>query len=128
MTEDKVLTLKEWIESFWKFQEEDIRFFKEEVYQKIRNPKELLNELRERIKTRQAYYGLFRHLSWRDLTKEELSWACDKLDEILARETVITGIINKTLDLISEIFFGEEADKELRNIQFELKENPQIFH
>lgn len=128
MVEDKVLTLKEWIDSFWKFQEEDLRFFKEEIYQMMKNPRELLNELRERMRTRQVYYRLFKHLSWRDLPKEELTWACDRLDEILARETMITEIINKILDFLSEIFFGEDSERELKTFQIELQEKPHIFH
>lgn len=128
MEEDRVLTLKEWIESFWKFQEEDIRFFKEEIYQKIRNPRELLDVLRERIRTRQVYYRLFKHLSWRDLPKEEWSWACDRLDEILARETVITEVINRVLDFLSDTILGEDSERELKSFQVELQGKPLIFH
>lgn len=128
MVEDKVLTLREWIESFWKFQEDDLRFFKEEVYQKMKNPRELLDELRERMKTRQVYYRLFKHLSWRDLPKEEWTWACDRLDEILARETLITEIINKILELLSDILFGEDSEKDLKTFQVELEGKPSIFH
>lgn len=125
---DKILTLKDWIESFWAFQEEDIRFFKEEFSGKIKQPRELLVELKERMRMRKAYYKLFKHLSWRDLPKEEWTWVCDKLDEILARENLITETINKILSVISEIFF--EGEEELDNSIFKLEfsEKNIIFH
>uniref|UniRef100_A0A832GN45 Uncharacterized protein n=1 Tax=Caldimicrobium thiodismutans TaxID=1653476 RepID=A0A832GN45_9BACT len=125
---DKILTIKEWIESFWALQEEDIRFFREEFRGKIKQPKELLEELKERMRRRQVFYKLFKHLSWRDLPKEEWTWVCDKLDEILARENLITETINKILDVVGEIFFGEEEGLSKSTFKLDLPDKKIIFH
>lgn len=124
---DKVLTLKDWIESFWAFQEEDIRFFKEELKEKLKSPQDLLNDLRSRMQTRRVYHNIFKHLSWRDLPPEELNWAYNKLDEIIARENIINDAINRILDVISELYLEEETGKDNSSKSLDLDKSI-IFH
>lgn len=124
---DSLLTLKDWIESFWQFQEEDIKFFLEDLKEKILNPKEFLKELKNRMQTRKAYYKLFKHLSWRDVPNEDLPWVLQKMDEILARETIITDTIEKVLEIISEVFLEEDL-RELKETGAFIKEDKIIYH
>lgn len=124
---DSLLTIKDWIESFWQFQEEDIKFFLEDLKDKLQNPKEFLRELKTRMQTRKAYYSLFKHLSWRDISSEELPWVFQKLDEILTRENIITGTIEKVLDIFSEAFLEEDL-RELKETGALIKEDKIIYH
>jgi len=113
---DGLLTIKDWIESFLHFQEEDFQFFKdkEALKEKLLRPKEFLDYIRKRMEMRKAFYKLFKHVSWNNLTPEELIWSHQKLDEILEKETLITDLINKVLDVITELYFGDEV-KEIKN-------------
>lgn len=113
---DSLLTIKDWIESFLNFQEEDFQFFKdkEALKEKLLKPKEFLDHIRKRMEMRKAFYKLFKHVSWNNLTPEDLIWSHQKLDEILEKETLITDLINKVLDVITELYFGDEV-KELKN-------------
>jgi len=113
---DGLLTIKDWIESFLNFQEEDFQFFKdkEALKEKLLRPKEFLDYIRKRMEMRKAFYKLFKHVSWHNLTPEDLIWSHQKLDEILEKETLITDLINKVLDVITELYFGDEV-KELKN-------------
>ena len=46
---DKILSLKDWIDSFWHFQEEDLNFFKNLLTRgKLPNVEEILKTLKER--------------------------------------------------------------------------------
>lgn len=113
---DGILTIKDWIESFLHFQEEDFQFFKdkEALKEKLLKPKEFLDYIRKRMEMRKAFYKLFKHVSWHNLTPEDLIWSHQKLDEILEKETLITDLINKVLDVITELYFGDEV-KEIKN-------------
>ncbi|MCS7200028.1 MAG: hypothetical protein NZ850_06730 [Caldimicrobium sp.] len=124
---DKILTLKEWIESFWNFQEEDIRFFKEEFKEKVKHPEDLIQVIKNRMQTRKAYYRLFKHLSWRDLPPEEWSWACDKLDEIVARENIINETIEKILEIISDLINEEGKPSEVNPFKVNIDKSI-IYH
>ncbi len=123
---DTILTLKDWIKSFWELQEEDIRFFLEEFREKMRDPKALLDELRYRMNRRRAFYSMFRHLSWRDLPPEDLTWVEKKMDELLARESFITETLNKILEIFSD--FLEDEIQELKKSKKMLEEEKIIFH
>lgn len=125
---DSLLTIKDWIESFWQFQEEDIKFFLEDLKEKIKKPKEFMEELKRRLQTRRVYYRLFKHLSWRDVPSEELPWVLQKIDEILARETIITNTIDKIVEILSEIFLEEDEAKELKETKALIKEEKIIYH
>jgi hypothetical protein len=123
---DSILTLKDWIKSFWELQEEDIRFFLEEFKERMRDPKALLDELKFRMNRRRAFYSMFRHLSWRDLPLEELTWVEKKMDELLARESFITETLNKILEIFDDLL--EEEVLELKKSKKMLEEEKIIFH
>ncbi|MEZ0344736.1 MAG: hypothetical protein ABWJ99_08065 [Caldimicrobium sp.] len=124
---DSLLTLKDWIESFWQFQEEDLKFFSEDLKEKLSDPKVFIKELKNRMQTRRAYYRIFKYLSWRDVPSEDLPWVFQKLDEILARETIITNTIERVLEIFAEIFLEEDL-KELRETGALIKEEKIIYH
>jgi len=128
---DSLLTIKDWIESFWQFQEEDINFFKEgDLKEKILKPREFLAHIRERMQERRVFYKLFKHVVWGDLTPDEVAWIQAKLDEILARETAITEAINKILEILSELFLEEDQKeiKEMKESGALIPEEKIIFH
>lgn len=124
---DSLLTLKDWVESFWEFQEEDLKFFSEDLKENLLDPKAFIKELRNRMQTRRAYYRIFKHLSWRDVPTQELPWVFQKLDEILERETIITNAIEKVLEIFSGIFLEEDL-KELIQTGALIKEEKIIYH
>ncbi len=124
---DSLLTLKDWIESFWQFQEEDFKFLLEDLKEKILDPKAFIKELKNRMQTRRAYYKIFKHLSWRDVPAEELPQVFKKLDEILARETIITQTIEKVVEIFSALFLDEDV-KELKETGALIKEEKIIYH
>ncbi|BAU22640.1 hypothetical protein THC_0240 [Caldimicrobium thiodismutans] len=124
---DMILTLKDWIKSFWELQEDDIRFFLEDFKELMRDPKALLDELKFRMKRRRAFYNIFKHLSWRDLPVKELDWVQQKMDELLARESLITETVNKILNIMSEVFFDDELE-EIKKAKKILEEDRIIYH
>ncbi len=104
---DKILSLKDWIISFWDFQEEDLNFFKNLLNEEsIPNIEKILEVLKKRMELRRAYYQIYKYLSWRDLPLSELEWVEKKLTEILKREEIITEMINKFLDFLSYLADG----------------------
>jgi hypothetical protein len=120
---DKILSLKDWIDSFWHFQEEDLNFFKNLLTRgKLPNVEEILKTLKERMQLRRAYYQIYKHLSWRDLPLTELEWVERKLTEILKREEIITEMIDKFLDFLTYLTNGCEGE------EFISSHRPRILH
>jgi hypothetical protein len=99
---DKIVSLKDWINSFWNFQEEDLKYFQNLITKKIPfDPEEILKNIKERMQTRRAFYQIYKYLPKRDLSLAELEWAEQKLTEIIYREELITNLINKILELLT---------------------------
>ncbi len=99
---DKIVSLKDWIDSFWNFQEQDLKYFKNLISKKNPfDPEEILLNIKERIQARKAFYQIYKYLPRKDLTLEELEWAEQKLAEIIIREELITDLINKTLEILT---------------------------
>ncbi|MFN3505120.1 MAG: hypothetical protein ACK4Y7_02775 [Caldimicrobium sp.] len=124
---DSILTVKDWINSFWEFQEEDIKLLTKDLREKFSDPKNFLEELRQRMRTRKAFYNLFKHLSLRDVPPEEFPWVERKLDEILARETLISETLEKILDIISTLY-SEENLTDIREKLLLTTEDKITFH
>ncbi len=123
MNEDRLLTIKDWIESFWNFQEEDLKYFNNLIEKKNSfNPEKILIDLKERMKVRKAYYQIYKYLNWKDLSSQDLIWIEKKLNEILKREEFITHLIGKLLDLLTKVF---ELPEDKNYLYFE---KPFIFH
>lgn len=125
--DDTLLTIKDWINSFWAFQEEDLKLFKSDLKEKLQDPKGLIMEIRDRIKTRKAYYKIFKYLSIRDVPKEELPWVEKKLEEILSREAFISESLEKILEFFSS-FLSEEDFNQLKEKTIFLPEDKLIIH
>uniref|UniRef100_A0A7V5XFM5 Uncharacterized protein n=1 Tax=Thermodesulfobacterium geofontis TaxID=1295609 RepID=A0A7V5XFM5_9BACT len=120
---DKIVNLKDWINSFWNFQEEDLQYLQNLIIRKLPlDPEEIINNLRERIKTRKAFYQIYKYLPRKDLSAKDLEWAEQKLAEIIYREDLITELTNKILDLLT---FFVESEK----IPFpDIPSNPFLVH
>jgi len=120
---DKIVSLKDWINSFWNFQEEDIQYLQNLIVKKIPlDPEEVINNIKERFKTRKAFYQIYKHLPRKDLSVRDLEWAEQKLAEILYREELITDLTNKILDILT--FFVESEKFPIS----ETPSNPFLMH
>lgn len=120
---DKIVSLKDWINSFWAFQEEDLQYLQKLIIKKTPlDPEEVINNIKERFKTRKAFYQIYKHLLKKDLSINELEWAEQKLAEILCREELITNLTNQILDLLT--FFVEYE----RFPIISLSSNPFLLH
>lgn len=124
---DTILTIKDWIESFWEFQEEDLKLFMKDLREKVQDPKAFISELRNRIQTRKTFYKIFKHLSLKDISPEDLPWVERKLDEILAREAFISENLEKILEIFSS-FLSEENCEELKEKTIHISQDRIIFH
>ncbi|WP_156955596.1 hypothetical protein [Thermodesulfobacterium hydrogeniphilum] len=123
---DKIVSLKDWIDSFWNFQEEDLKYFKGLITKKNPfDPEEILVNIKERINARKVFYQIYKYLPRKDLPLNELEWAEQKLAEILVREELITDLINKTLEVLT-FLIDQDQDKSL-NIS-EIFPNSFILH
>lgn len=120
---DKIVNLKDWINSFWNFQKEDLQYLQDLIINNAPfDPEEIINNLRERFKKRKAFYQIYKHLPQKDLSVNDLEWAEEKLKEIIYREKLITDLINKILDLLT-FFIESEA------LSFpEISSNPFLLH
>ncbi len=120
---DRVVSLKDWIDSFWNFQEEDLQYLQNLIVKKAPlDPEEIVNKIKERIKARKAFYQIYKHLPRKDLSAKDLEWAEQKLAEILYREELITSLTYKLLDLLT--FFIECDNFSLT----EASSNPFLMH
>jgi len=120
---DKIVNLKDWINSFWDFQEEDLKYFQSLITKKLPlDPEEIINNIKERFQTRKAFYQIYKHLPRKELSITDLEWTEQKLAEIIYREELITDLINKILDFLT--FFMEPE----KFSAFEILSNPSIVH
>lgn len=118
-----IVNLKDWINSFWNFQEEDLQYLQNLILKKIPlDPEEIINNLKERSKMRRAFYQIYKHLPKKDLSINDLEWAEQKLAEILHREELITNLINKILNIL-ELFLESEKIP-----LSEISSNPFLMH
>ncbi|MFN4132453.1 MAG: hypothetical protein ACK4GE_05180 [Caldimicrobium sp.] len=124
---DSILTIKDWIESFWDFQEEDLKLFMKDFREKFQDPKAFISEIKNRIQTRKAFYKIFKHLSIKDIPEEELPFIERKLEEILAREAFITENMEKILEIFSSLF-SEGCFEDLKEKTIHITEDRIIFH
>ncbi len=98
----KILSLKDWINSFWNFQEEDLKYFQDLIEKKIPfEPREILDNIREKVKRRKIFYQIYKYLPKEELSLIESRWIEQKLTEIIYREELITQLITKILELLS---------------------------
>jgi predicted transcriptional regulator len=80
---NKVVDLKDWINAFWNFQEEDLQYLQNLIIKKTPlDPEEIINNLKERIKTRKAFYQIYKHLPKKDLSPKDLEWAEKNLQKL----------------------------------------------
>ncbi|AIH04788.1 MULTISPECIES: hypothetical protein [Thermodesulfobacterium] len=122
--QDKVISLEDWIDLFWQFQEEDIKYFQNLVStQKSFEPEEILKNIKERVNMRKVFYQFYKHLSKKDFSSDPSGEIEQKLSALFYREEMITRMINKVLELLS-IMVGVEEQK----ILFEVPINPPVFH
>ena len=99
---DRVLSLKDWVESFWAFQEEDFSFFQELLQKKrIFDPEGILQTIKHRMKARKAFYQFYKYLSWKDVPANEVEDIKKRVEEVLYREELITEMVNKLLEVLS---------------------------
>ncbi len=99
---DRIVSLKDWIDSFWDFQEEDLKYFQDLMNKKIPfNPEDILKNIKDRMQTRRAFYQIYKHLPKKELPIHELEWAEKKLAEIVYREELITSMVNKILEILT---------------------------
>lgn len=120
---DKIVSLKDWIDSFWNFQEEDLQYLQNLIVKKKPlDPEEIINNIKERFKTRKAFYQIYKHLPRKELSVKDLEWAEQKLAEILYREELITDLTNKILDILT--FFIESENFSIT----EIPSNPFLMH
>ncbi len=103
MKKDSLLTLKDWIQTLWDIQEEDLKFLSEDVKALVKNPKELINELRVRMDRHKTLYNLYPFLSWNNLSSQDMEWSLKKLTKLMEREKFITDYVNKILDILTKI-------------------------
>ncbi|QER42490.1 hypothetical protein F1847_06925 [Thermodesulfobacterium sp. TA1] len=122
--QDKVISLEDWINLFWDFQEEDIKYFQDLVSNnKPFDPGEVLNNIKERVRTRKIFYQFYRYLSKKNFSFDLSGDLEQKLNALFYREEMITKMINKVLEILS-VMVGIEEQK----ILFEVSINPPIFH
>lgn len=122
-TKDKVLSLKDWIESFLVFQEEDFQFFQDLLNKKIPfDPENILLKIKNRMDTRKAFYQLYKYLPWEDLSINERKMIEKKLYKILYREELITEFVTKLLEALTYLIYSESST------EFQLTSNPFIIH
>ncbi|PMP94963.1 MAG: hypothetical protein C0169_05915 [Thermodesulfobacterium geofontis] len=120
---DKIVSLKDWINSFWDFQKEDLQYLQDLIIKNTPfDPEEIINSLRERFKKRRAFYQIYKHLPNKDLSVNDLEWAEKKLKEIIYREELITDLVNKILDLLTLFIESEELSF------LEISSNPFLLH
>ncbi|PMP67889.1 MAG: hypothetical protein C0190_02385 [Thermodesulfobacterium geofontis] len=120
---DKIVSLKDWINSFWDFQKEDLQYLQDLIIKNTPfDPEEIINSLRERFKKRRAFYQIYKHLPNKDLSVNDLEWAEKKLKEIIYREELITELVNKILDLLTLFIESEELSF------LEISSNPFLLH
>ena len=101
---DRIVSLKDWIDSFWNFQEEDIKYFQDLISKKVPlDPGKILNDLRERMQMRKIFYQIYKYLPKKDIAVHEAEWAEQKLMQIVYREELITNMVNKILEILSII-------------------------
>ncbi len=124
---DTLLTIKDWIESFWEFQEEDLKLLTRDLKESFQDPKGFLSEIKKRIRTRKGFYNIFKHLSLKDIPPEDLPWVEKKLDAILAREAYISENLEKILEIFSSFFTEKEAQPSEEK-PFVVSEEKIIFH
>ncbi len=109
--DDRLLSLKDWVESFWNFQEEDFSFFNQLLQKKnLFDPEIILKTLKHRMKTRKAFYQFYKHLSWKDIPSNELDKVKKKIEEVLYREEIITEMTNKLLEVLSMLIETPEVE------------------
>ncbi|RKX59522.1 MAG: hypothetical protein DRP29_04420 [Thermodesulfobacteriota bacterium] len=122
-TKDRVLSLKDWIESFLVFQEEDFQFFQDLLNKKIPfDPENILLKIKNRMDTRKVFYQLYKYLPWEELSMNERKMVEKKLYKILYREELITEFITKLLEALTYLIYSESST------EFQLTSNPFIIH
>ncbi len=97
----RLCTLKDWLEAFYRKQEDDLRFFAE-LLTSPRASKEVSQELNRRLRERRLFSSFFKTLSWHHLSLEELEWCEKRMEEILQREEDIRTLLDRLLEIFEE--------------------------
>jgi len=100
-SQDKLITVEDWIESFWNFQEEDFKYFQQIISNfNSFDPEEVLKNIKERMKARKIFYQIYKYLPSYEFNLNNLDYFQKKLNQIIYREEMITDMISKILDLL----------------------------
>lgn len=125
LPQDKIITIEDWVESFWKFQEEDFRYFQEITTNfNSLDPEEVLKNIKERMKTRKIFYQIYKYLPKHEIDMNSSFYLQERINQIIHREELITEMINKILDLLSTLIGIESSALNLVEVK---KETP-IVH
>lgn len=118
--QDKILTIEDWVESFWKFQEEDFRYFQEIATNfNSLDPEEVLKNIKERMKTRKIFYQIYKYLPKHEIDINSSLYLQERINQIIHREELITEMINKILDFLSTLIGVESTTLNLTDIKRE---------
>lgn len=125
LPQDKIITIEDWVESFWKVQEEDFRYFQEITTNfNFLDPEEVLKNIKERMKTRKIFYQIYKYLPKHEIDMNSSFYLQERINQIIHREELITEMINKILDLLSTLIGIESSALNLVEVK---KETP-IVH
>jgi len=112
---DRLLTFEDWIETYWRLQDEDLEFLTQENLRErfFSDPKGLLKELRERTQRRKEAFQFFKHLNIRDIPEDKIEEVQRKLDLLAIRENLLNDLIGKILELFEIAYLGKEETAKL---------------
>jgi len=131
---DRLLTFEDWIETYWRLQDEDLEFLTQENLRErfFSDPKGLLKELRERTQRRKEAFQFFKHLNIRDIPEDKIEEVQRKLDLLAIRENLLNDLIGKILELFEIAYLGkEETAKLIKRSTYEpsdIKVNKEYVH
>jgi hypothetical protein len=131
---DRLLTFEDWIETYWRLQDEDLEFLTQETLRErfFNDPKGLLKELRERTQRRKEAFQFFKHLNIRDIPEDKIEEVQKKLDLLALRENLLNDLIGKILELFEIAYLGKEETEKLikRSISepSDIKVNKEYVH
>ena len=131
---DRLLTFEDWIETYWRLQDEDLEFLTQENLRErfFNDPKGLLKELRERTQRRKEAFQFFKHLNIRDIPEDKIEEVQKKLDLLALRENLLNDLIGRILELFEIAYLGKEETEKLikRSISepSDIKVNKEYVH
>ena len=131
---DRLLTFEDWIETYWRLQDEDLEFLTQDNLREkfFNDPKGLLKELSERTRRRREAFQFFKHLNIRDIPEDKIEEVQKKLDLLAIRENLLNDLIGKILELFEIAYLGKkETDEPIKGSIHEpsdIKANKEYVH